>query len=220
MSENTTTPEAAEFDLLDWIDSGTTARWEHPIYNNPALASVMEDLKRQYDEATRADENAPAGEESMGETSRVNHLLREMERVVEQWEASKAVWRGHALAQELIDEITEKHPLPEARPEPQRHQYSSEEAYAAAYEKWLPHRDAVAKKIAVAMDERNYRFIVASVDEVVTPKGSVTGVSLEQVRRIAVRPHGKKQLTALVQKISQATNGDVEVVAPKGLPTS
>lgn len=196
---------ANDFDIFDWIESGTVARRTVEIYNDPGVAAEYEGLERELEAAER---DAQA-ERTVGESDVVTDLLERMESLWRRWQASKAVWTVQALPQERVREIFDEVALPEAPVEPAKDAPKGEQTkYKKALEKHL-------HKVQEVVDERNFRLIAAAVVSVETSRGSASSVPVEAVRRLHDRTHGPDQVTRLVKAVEDATTGEVVIPAPK-----
>lgn len=208
------TPITADEILADdafdeWLSTGTLARRAVEIYNNPDLAAEYDVLAMRLAEAQAA---APQdAEASIGDNDPVAAVLAEMEALHEKWQASKAVWIERAVEEHeskaIVDEVPEP-PIPALlsgdKPEPGSPEH---EARLAAGQAYLAERERV-------ITERNLRLIALATVEVRTARGVVKRVTVEQVRRLRGRPHGKQQTQRLIEAIESATSGDVEVPRP------
>lgn len=195
-----------EFDILEWIESGTVAQRSVVIYNDPAVAAEFETLQRRLDVAEKV---KASGESSMGDRDEVAEILGQMDALYARWQASKATWVVQALSDERIRELIEEHPVP-SRPEPiaEDADDDAKQGHAAAIKSW-------AEAFQVAQDERNLAFISAAIVRVETPKGNATSVSVEALRKMRKAPHGKARTEQLLAAVNAATQGDVEIPAPK-----
>lgn len=208
-----------DFDILDWIETGTVGRREVTIYNDPALAAEMDRLQAEYEKAKRF---ASEDEASMADVSRLAELEAEMEAVLARWEASKAVWTVQALALDVVRDLLEEFPDPKPPVKPREPKESPNpaktaerrkeyEAEVAEYEKlqkpWLAELDKVRL-------ERELRLISAAVVDVTTPKGSTSHVPVEVLRAMRAKPHGEARIKALSAAVNELTTGEVEIPAP------
>lgn len=196
-----------DFNLDEWLSTGTLARRAVPIYNDPSLAAEFDVLAQRLSEL----EAMTKGEESsVGESAEITEVYEQMVAVHERWEASKATWTVRALTEDEVKAITDEHPDPEV-PEVLRAkrqpgtvwddvQRAEGQAFIAAREE--------------AITERNLAMIALAVVEVATSRGSTSTVTVEQVRRLQGRPHGKQQVTRLIEAVTSATTGDIEIPRP------
>lgn len=205
MTENPI-PEG-DFDLDEWLSSGTLARRSVPIYNDPSLAAEFDVLSQRMSELeamTKGDES------SVGESAEITEVHEQMTAVYERWEASKATWTVRALTEDEIKATTEEHPDPEI-PEIIRAKRESGQVWSdeqrAEGQAYLAAREEV-------MTERNLALIALAVVEVSAPKGRRTSVTVDQVRTLRARPHGKQQVQRLIEAVNSATSGDIEIPRP------
>ncbi|WP_163540838.1 hypothetical protein [Occultella kanbiaonis] len=218
MTEDITTPETVEFDIFDWIDSGTVAQKSVTIYNDPALIAKIEDVQARIEIAKRtaADEEA-----AVGDTDELVALREEEAALFVAWDAAKSVWTVQALAPETINEINDDLPMPARPVEPKDDSKSQNPSKVAAYEKarkqFVTDLEAYLKAAKIVSDERSYRYIAAGLVSIVTPKGTATSISVDALKHMAhpSRPHGKTQVNQLVTAVNDATTGDQAVPAPK-----
>lgn len=226
------TEQTADFDILDWIESGTVARRKVDIYNDAALAEEADELQRQLD-ALGDDEDDPEG--SVGEVSERTRIEQAMRDVYERWQASKATWTVRALSDAEIEEISGQVPLnpqPErpSRPAPLPRTATKAEREAhdrevAAYEEtvgefergplaeWVKHAEHV-------QEERALHYISTAVVSVDTARGSTGAVSVEALRKMRQAPHGKARIGKLYNAVLALTTGDTEIPVPKSLTSS
>jgi hypothetical protein len=196
-----------DFDLDEWLSTGTLAKRAVEIYNDPALVAEYDILSQRLAAAQAAD---PAGAEETMAGGPTTDILYAMAELHAKWEASKATWTVRALTEDEIRAIVDAHPdpvIPEiirAAKKPGEVWNDEQIAAGAAH---LEAREAV-------MTERNIAMIALAVTEVRTAKGARRSVTVEQVRRLRARPHGKAQTNRLVQAVESATSGEVEVPRP------
>lgn len=203
--------EIDEFDLLEWIESGTVARRSVVIYNDPGVVAEFEDVQRRLAIAEQA---AKDPEASVAEESEVAALRERLEALWQRWEDSKSVWTVQALSEEQARLVLESYPVPPAPVHPGADASDEEKAaHGARLREWAPLADA-------AREERNMAFIAAAVVKVETSRGVATSVSVEALRKMRARPHGKARTTELLKAVEAATEGDVEVPAPKSPSSS
>jgi hypothetical protein len=210
VTENPTTDATLtedDFDLDEWLSTGTLAKRAVEIYNDPALVAEFDILSQRLTAAQAAN---PSGAEETMAGGPVSDIIEEMHRLHARWEASKATWTVRALTEDEVRAIVDAHPdpvIPEIIRTPKKpgEVWSDEQLAAGAAH--LEAREAV-------MTERNLAMIALAVTEVRTPKGVRRSVTIEQVRKLRSRPHGKAQATRLVQAVESATSGEVEVPRP------
>lgn len=200
------------FSLDDWIESGTVARRQVVIHNNPALVEEFEALEARLtalgdapDADPEADGPLSASDPHEAERAEIHAAL---ENVYERWESSKATWTVRALSHEDVEATFDAVPVPK-RPVP-----PLEKAGQKAQEKFAAEVSTYQAKVNKADVERRLHMIAASVVGVETAQGSVDSVTVDQVRALRDRPHGTKWVDKLYEAMSAATEGDVEVPRP------
>lgn len=196
-----------DFDLDAWLSAGTLARRAVQIFNAPHLAAEYDILATRLAEAeaTTADEDA-----TVGTKTAVHSIHAEMSALADRWEASKAFWTVRALTEDEIRAIYEQHPDPDV-PELIRKK-------RAPGEVWDDEQRAAADAFVTARDEnvneRNMAMIACAVVEVSCGGRTRRSVTVDQVRKLRARPHGKEQTQRLLSAIESATTGEVEVPRP------
>jgi hypothetical protein len=195
------------FDLDEWLSTGTLARRAVPIYNDPALVAEYDVLAQQLTEAQGAVESQDA---TMGDAGAMAEIYQRMAELHARWQASKATWTVRAVDETELKAITDAHPDPEIPAfmlTPKKPGAVWNEEQLAAGAKYREEREA-------ALTERNIAMIALAVVEVRTPRGVVRSVSVDQIRKLRARPHGKVQTQRLIDAIASATSGEVEVPRP------
>lgn len=214
---------AETFDLMAWIQSGTVATRQVTIYNNPALAAEYETLEAEMVAAEKTVEDA-AGDAPMSAHDPREDIRARMEDLYARWEASKSTWTVRALSDDDIEATYDaqlggvpspKQPVP---PLPQAGKKALED-HGEKVTKW-------AKAVHEADRERTLHLIAKAVTSVETARGSVDGVSVDEVRSLRDRPHGPQwvglipsgrgqRITGkLAMAVMAATEADVEVPRP------
>lgn len=214
---------ADTFDLMAWIQSGTVATRQVTIYNNPALAAEYEALEAEMKAAEQDIEDA-AGDAPMSARDPREDIRARMADLYARWEASKSTWTVRALSDDDIDDTYEQDkggvPTPKqpVAPLPQAGKKALED-HAEKVSKW-------AKAVHEADRERTLHLIAKAVTSVETARGTVDGVSVDQVRSLRDRPHGPQwvglipsgrgqRITGkLATAVMAATEADVEVPRP------
>lgn len=233
--------ELQDFDVLDWITSGTVARRTITIYNDPALADEMERLETEYGKAL-LEEDTTAGERTISERPASEVILEQMQAVYDRWQASKAEWTVEALSSDAINEVTDlvpnaPRPVEPVAPNPPKdesrsgnpekralykqameHYQADLAAFEVAHQEWSegPYQEWLREQSEVS-DERNLHLIAAAVISVVTPKGTASEVSVDALRAWKTRPHGKSHLSRLITAVNEITLNEVQVPSPKSL---
>lgn len=215
MSSSDTEPtdgiNEAEFDLMDWIESGTVARRQVVIHNNPALADQFAELEAQLAAAEKNTKDAGA-DGPLSEADPREEILADMEALWEKWEASKAVWTVRAVSQDDVEASFDEerggvHAPKAPMPPPEKAGERARERFMGAV-----HLFNVAK--AKADRDRKLCIISTAVVSVETPRGIATSVSVEQLRALRDRPHGEQWIDKLYAGVNAATAGDVEIPRP------
>lgn len=219
MTENTLPDDPADFDLNDWIETGTVARREVKIHNRPdlyerfvAIEAELEALGYQDPEDVADAEPDAQGDEALDaggdDDAHVYELLEERAEIFQLWDESLAIWTVQAISQEQVDEAiaavdSPKQPLPPKQGAPQRLQ--------AEYQtKLLEYGNALEK----VKRERRLYMISAAVISVETSRGTATGATVDQLRALQGRPHGQQWLDKLYNALTDATQDDVEIPRP------
>lgn len=205
-----TTPDVAGFDLLDWIETGTIARRTVHLYADVALLEEYHALEAALAEAEKADA-ALTDEPSLDEEPRrtqVGEVLTQMEDLLGRLQATRTTWTVRALSRDEVRTITDAHPTPAIPKAPDKGAPpGAEAAHRAAMQAWT--RDAER-----AAEARDLEYIAAAVTAVESPKGTVSHVNIDALRRMRDRPHGHHRITALVDAVNAATQADVELNRP------
>lgn len=195
-----------QFDIFEWIQSGTVAQRTVVIYNDPAVAVEFEALERRLQAVEPLVEGA---DREMGAPNEAAQIEAEMAALYDRWQASKAVWTVQALPEEKIREVAEAHPTPQQPPTPPPGaDEATKAAHRAAVEEWAP-------KFQEARQMLDLALLSAAVVKVETPRGTASSVPLEALIAMRARPHGPAQIRRLVEAFNEATRGDVEIPAPK-----
>lgn len=207
MSENEQTTVPDDFDLMEWIESGTVARRKVTIYNNPALVEEYEALEAELAAAEKAIEES-GGDAPMDSADPREGIVARMEALYERWEASKATWTVRALSREDVDACFEAVPAPKMPVPPM------DKAGQKAQDRFAEKVAEYTKAKAETDDERKLHMIAAAVVGVETPRGNVESVTVEQVRALRDRPHGQQWVDRLYAAVEAATEGDVQIPRP------
>lgn len=215
MTEMNSTEES--FDLLNWIENGSSSAWETTIYHDLKLANQMQKLDDQYRAAEVAELQ---GGESLGTRKETKRILAEMESLMERWDKSKTVWAGRGLASEEIEDISAKYENKVVHPEPRRTQFSTEKAYLASYQAWAAAQQEVEEHNAKMQEKRNLEFIAMATETVTSAKGVQVGVKVEHLKALKNRPQGQQAILTLLNAVNRATTGNDSVELPKLLALS
>lgn len=202
------TPET--IDLMDWVESGTVARRQVTIHNNPALLEEYEALEAQLKEAEKR-VRAAGGDEALSDSDPREAILDAMADLYDRWEASKAVWTVRALAP---DDVQATFDPDTGVPEPRRPVPPLEKAGKKAHEDFVEAVGTYSKAKAKADGDRQLHLISAAVVSVETPRGTATAASVEVLEKMRARPHGQQWIDRLYAAVQAATEGDVEIPRP------
>lgn len=242
--------EQVDIEVEDWIDGVSFTQVKVEIHRNPALYADIKPLykeieaaeadlahltaratstKRTSDESSLGEESAaPApvdGEESLGETAaesesvteartRLAALYARAEDLYAQYDADKETWTLRALEPAEIRAVTSDLTVPtEPTKLAQNANTTAKTRYRTKYDTWL---QAMADFTA----ESKYRILQAAVVQVDVAGTVKPAPSLEGIRRVALRPGGKKHFNELVLALEAITMQDVVIPAPKSLRPS
>ena len=198
------------FDLMDWIESGTVARRQVVIHNNPALADEFTALEDQLAEAEKTTKDA-SGDAPMSQDDPRDAIRAQMEALWERWEASKATWTVRALSQDDVEATYEPEtgiPAPKAPIAP------PEKAGDRARERFMEQVKAFTIAKTDADRDRRLYLIAAAVVSVETTRGVATSVTVPQLKALRARPHGQQWVDKIYAAVEAATQGDVEIPRP------
>jgi hypothetical protein len=215
MSTETITPET--FDLLDWIQTGTVARRQVPIFIDHAafaeyqrLTGRLKELGWSALEATRAERPAdgPLDEPVNPHTEEIAALEEELAGVEERLFASRMVWTVRALSRDEIEATFDQCPDPKLPVPPK------DGAAKAVHDKWMEKVSENQKGIRNADRTRELLMIQAATESVETARGVRDEVTVEELRAIRSRPHGAAWMDQLSEAIAAATNENAEPPVP------
>ena len=212
MTETPAEEPTPEFNFDEWIKNGTVRQKSVVIHNDAAIFDKVEALEKRRKEIL-ADQRRTGGERSLSEKDELAEIEAKEAELAESWEASKATFTVRALDTREAQKVIEDHPLPPPPPMPDRN------APVQVKKRWEADKVDWAKKYDDALLEQNIAFVALAVVSVETPSGSVDHVSIEQLRAIYERPHGKAQFGELIKATNEVTTGDIEVPRPL-LPAS
>lgn len=220
-------PVDDDFNLREWIESGTTATRKVVIYNDPALAEQYQALADRLEKVDEKRKTA-GGDEAMGAPDEAEEIIAAMEDLYEQFQASKATWTVRGLTQDEVSVIVEAHPNPDKPAEPvapQRPSRSAQPSTMAKYETDRRHHQGEMAKYnnvvrewlkacGVAETRRNLAYIATAVVSVETPRGTVSKVSVADLDAMRARVHGVVRINHLLNAVNAATEGEVDVPRP------
>lgn len=219
----TTTPESTiptDFDLLDYINSGSIATRQVVLY---ADEQSGRDLARILDELAIlgwSEVDAPAGgsrprdEPLSGQSSEVEDLLVQAYAAQERLDASRSVWTVQALSTDTSTRIIDAHPLPKPPTPPK--ESAGERERERYQDRWLAYRETADK----VQREQRYALLARAVVTVETPHGTAEGVTIAQLHAIDARPGGQKWIDKLWAALDEAQAEDPDVPRPTWLGRS
>lgn len=242
--------EQVDIEVEDWIDGVSFTQVKVEIHRNPALYADLKPLyeeiaaaeadlarltaratsaERTSDESSLGEESAapaPAeGEESLGETAvepetvtkartHLEHLYTQAEALYARYDADKETWTLRALEPAEIRAVTGDLDVPDEPTKPAKGANPTTlTRYRKRYDAWL-------KAMADFTAESKYRILQAAVVQVDVAGTVKPAPSLEGIRRVALRPGGKKHFSELVLALEAITMQDVVIPAPKSLRPS
>lgn len=220
MNENPNSDSTpADFDILDWIESGTIARREVTIYNDPLLVEEYEAITARLTEAgwvepdtasrSRDDDRSEA---TLGDTNtdQIDELLAQRDDIAARWEQSKAVWTVRAVSQDEVEASFDVVPVPKQPLPPKQF----DNAPDAVREAFLEKARAAQTAAAQAEQDRKLAVLATAVLSIVTAKGTATGVTFDALKTLRSRPHGKQWIDRLYAAVNAATSTDTELPRP------
>lgn len=219
MSETPETPAGLTedaFDLLGWIESGTVARRQVVIHNNPRLAEEFAAIEARLAELGYTDDetgDGAVGDEPLGgsaEDAEIEQLLAAREGVEARWEAARSTWTVRAVSQEEVEASFDEVPPPKSPLRPKNLDAAPDRIRAAFVEASASHHRANAK----ANEDRQIVLIATALVSIETARGTATSVSVDALRALRSKPHGKQWIDKLYAAVDAATSEDPEVPRP------
>ncbi|GAA3218178.1 hypothetical protein ACFP63_08645 [Oerskovia jenensis] len=220
MNENQSTDSTpADFDILDWIQSGTIARREVPIYNDPRLVEEYEAVEARLAEAGWVETDAAPrsrdddrSEATLGDThtDEIAELLAQRDDIAARWEQSKSLWTVRAVSQDEVDASFDVVPVPKQPLPPKQFDAAPDSVREAFLEKARLAQQAAAQ----AAEDRKLAVIATAVVSIVTAKGTAEGITLDALKTLRSRPHGKQWIDRLYDAVNAATSTDTELPRP------
>jgi len=119
-TDETGLPEdPAEFDLMDWLNTGTIARRRVTIYNDPSLVDEFERIEARLAELGWSDDETPGQAKADAPlvdpaAEEIEDLLAERDSVIARWDAAKSVWTVRAVSQTEVERSFDEVPIPKA----------------------------------------------------------------------------------------------------------
>lgn len=204
------------FDLMEYLTSGTVARREVVIYNDPEAGELLVSTLKRLKELGWSDDadvdaeptDGPLDEADDEVTPEIAELLEIAQDAQARLERSRSVWTVRALSEDESDATFEAVPLPKLpippkdnAPEKDRLRFNRQ---AQEYGKQKVEGDRLRKlhQISVAVTE------VRHGDRVV---GSVSVGVLEALRK---RPQGENWVDKLYAALNEAQKSDPDVPRP------
>lgn len=211
--------DAADFDLMAWLESGTIGRTTVVTYNDVAAGKRLSQIDARLNELDYTDDREahkdgaapfPKDEPLSAATDvdeEVEQLLAEAGALLERQAASKMIWHLRAVSAEEIDAAHDKYevPRPPTDPGPNASQQQREKFGTKA----------LAYGRARTEYDRNVRLeiIATAAEHVETPAGSQE-VTVALLKRLRGRPHGQEWLDRLYKAADDATKDDAELPRP------
>lgn len=202
------------FDLMGWIESGTVARREVTIYNDPALVTEYNQLQAQLDELGYSDDEEARTQRAQdatlgdGHGAEIQDLLDRMADLYSRWQDSKAVWTVRAVSVDEINAAQKQLPDPKMPIPPK------EGAAQRLQDAWAEKAREYSLEKVQADEDRKLVLLAIAVVGIETPAGSATGATFEQLKALRSRPHGAQWIELLYQAMEAATENDVEIPRP------
>lgn len=196
-------PETPAGDWFNqWLSTGTVAQRSIDVYGRPDLLATYETLERRYQLAV-AEEEAGA-ERAVGETG-PETILEEMQRVHEEWQASKTTWYIRALNDEEQSEI-----LSSLNDVPKLAKDATDEQ-----------KDERNRTLARIGAENDIRTVAAALVKIENQAGDVvkTSITEDEVRALAQKL-GSAQISRLAGAAVVATRADAAVPVPSSRTNS
>lgn len=207
-------PESpADFDILDWINTGTVARRTVVVYNKPDLIGELDRVDEQLAAAGWTDETTPEKPKD-GPLSEapaaidVEALLARRAELEEALVASRAEWVVRALGSDEVDSTYDTLPEPVAPTAPR------DNAPPAVRDGWSVKLRTYTVAKATADADRRLMHLALAVESIQTTRGVAKGITVDQLKALRSRPHGKAVIDLLYKALSEATGADVEIPRP------
>jgi hypothetical protein len=186
---------AEDFDLLEFIDSGTIARREVVIYTDHEAAARCHEIAAEPDAGP---------EESLGETTSDAEAAEWLERLM----ASKMTWTVRALSSDEIERAMDE-VKPPAMPVP-----PNNNAPRQVHEQWAEQVREYNVAKAKADADRRLVLISYAVLGVETARGTLAAVDVDTLRGLRAKPHGQGWIDKLYAAVDEASSEDVEPPVP------
>lgn len=214
--------DPADFNLMEWITSGTVARREVPVYNRPDLLAEYAQIEERLKDAgwTLTDAgwtdrpgkpDASAKDGPLSESDDDPQVATDLERwpaLEDELLAARAVWSVRALGKDdmewvesQLEELVPPIPLPPSASDGARTKYE------ARVNRYNRRRNEQIRERAILIVSRG-------VESIATPTTTATGVSVASLTALDHTPHGTKIIDLIYTAIEQATGADVEIPRP------
>lgn len=206
-------PESpADFDILDWINTGTVARRTVVVYNKPDLISELARVDAELDEAGWTDETGVKPKDGPLSDAPVpvdvDALLARRTEIEDALVASRSEWTVRALGTDEVDSTYTSLPEPVAPPQ------VPGSAPQVQRDAWSHRLQTYQMKKAQADADRKLMHLAIAVESIETPRGVAHGITVEQLKALRARPHGKTTIDLLYKALNEATGADVEIPRP------
>ena len=204
-----------DFDLLSWLETGTTATREVDIYIDHA--AYQELVEVEAEQASLEAELAEARESALtlhsaGRIEELAEQITALETAITAASAalvaSKMVWTVRALSDTEISASIKAVPLPKAPLKPEG--YLNDKVLAKLQNQ--AHAYAAAK---VAADKARKIWMVAEATvAITTTSGTKTGITVGELERLLDRPHGAMWLNTVYDAVEAATSQEAAPSVP------
>lgn len=203
--------DPADFDLLEWIDSGTVARRTVIVYNRPDLIDELERIEESLKAAgysEQRDEAPKDGPLSDDRDDAVEPLIERRAQIEADLEAARSMWTVRALSGDEVDGTYVTVPAPKVPVQP------GPGASEALRERWGEKVQRYAVAQARADADRKLAQVALAVESIESPKGTAAGVTVEALKALRARPHGGRIIDLLHRAVTEASKSDVEIPRP------
>lgn len=224
------TVESRAFSLDEWIESGTVAQRTVELFNDRAVPDRLAQLEKRRRIAAQVAEET--GEAAVTDVPEVAEIDAEMQRLWEQWQASKETWVVRALSNEEIRALQKAHPVPTQPPAlSKKATAATKTAHQAKVDEWT---EAALR----VRDEADLHYLTWALVRVETAKGTAVAhgtpldldggpsddfrpaATVETLKTLRARPGRQNDIAKILAAAVDATKADVEVPAPFSQPSS
>lgn len=210
------------FDLMEYLTSGTIAKRQVTIYNDPEAGDLLVSTLERLAELGWSEDDEQGGEPVDGPLSdaddepdpEVAELLEVAQEAQERLEASKSVWTVRALSEEEAEATFEAVPLPKM-PMPPKDNSPEKDRLKFA-------RQAQEYGSAKVESDRKRKLLQVAAAVVSVERGgrSVDSVSVEMLEALRTRPQGEQWIDKLAAALNEAQKSDPDVPRPTSLGRS